>query len=393
VKNRLKVASIAVGGLMLTALSCGDDESVDAEGGTSDEEPAQTSSDESDEAVGVVMDDPSTYIVKPGDTLSEIAATTCGNAGSYYSIFQANIGRRFAGGEIFKDYDDIKPGWDLNIECSDRAYDLAPVDEGQVAVGDDTEIAVEDVTAEVSPVQFAGPIPTASVGTAQVDLANANWSSAPLNESFGLENTCDVASGLTAASSSQGAGSVSKIASQADSAGIRPLIVPSNGIIVLRVSSSDWSDSPSMTIIDDSNRTLDVPRESADGNHNFSLSLVEPVSVKPRLAPGNYRYQLTDDDQTREGSLTVTAPERDILIVGEQGADNATLVLTGANATFNYDIYQEVTADCERYWKGVGVWTGTVDGWLHVNLANPSGTKSCVAESGSETCLLSLGAG
>jgi hypothetical protein len=115
--------------------------------------------------------------------------------------------------------------------------------------------------------------------------------------------------------------------------------------------------------------------------------------VKPRLAPGNYRYQLTDDDQTREGSLTVTAPERDILIVGEQGADNATLVLTGANATFNYDIYQEVTADCERYWKGVGVWTGTVDGWLHVNLANPSGTKSCVAESGSETCLLSLGAG
>jgi LysM repeat protein len=58
---------------------------------------------------------PDTYVVRPGDSLSEIAQHELGSADLTQELFQFNAGRVMAGGEALRSPDVIRPGWTLKL--------------------------------------------------------------------------------------------------------------------------------------------------------------------------------------------------------------------------------------------------------------------------------------
>lgn len=90
----------------------------------------------------------STYVVEPGDTLSEIAQTELGEATDYPAIFQASAGTLQPDGTHLTDPDLIRPGWRLTIpgrganQLPDRPkhrHDLPPRDHESAIPPETTE--------------------------------------------------------------------------------------------------------------------------------------------------------------------------------------------------------------------------------------------------------------
>lgn len=65
--------------------------------------------------------DDSTYVVEPGDTLSEIAEAELGDAHAYSEIFQASRSTLQPDGAHLSDPDLIRPGWRLTLTADDAA--------------------------------------------------------------------------------------------------------------------------------------------------------------------------------------------------------------------------------------------------------------------------------
>jgi DNA-binding SARP family transcriptional activator len=69
----------------------------------------------------------STYIVLPGDTLSEIALDHLGSVERFPEIFERNVGRPQPDGETLTDPDHIEPGWQLELaDSAPAAPELVP---------------------------------------------------------------------------------------------------------------------------------------------------------------------------------------------------------------------------------------------------------------------------
>ncbi|MPV35955.1 LysM peptidoglycan-binding domain-containing protein [Georgenia subflava] len=117
--------------------------------------------DEAKAATAVQSDDTDTYIVEPGDTLSEIAADELGDASRYPEIFDASTGTIQPDGDRLTDPDLIRPGWELTTPGSAIAEPPAPASptvEGTV----DEESTIEDGADEPPPEDAdpREPVPT-----------------------------------------------------------------------------------------------------------------------------------------------------------------------------------------------------------------------------------------
>ncbi len=85
-----------------------------------------------------------TYVVKKGDTLSQIAADEVGDAARYPEIFEASKDIDQPGGEHLTDPDLIKPGWTLDVTPDDA-------DATETAAGVETEPAPPSPTPSTGP--------------------------------------------------------------------------------------------------------------------------------------------------------------------------------------------------------------------------------------------------
>lgn len=69
----------------------------------------------SEGAVAPALGHPSSYVVKVGDTLWDIAEDELGSGYRWRDVYELNRGRKFAGGQVLHNPRLIRPGWELDL--------------------------------------------------------------------------------------------------------------------------------------------------------------------------------------------------------------------------------------------------------------------------------------
>ena len=113
---------------------------------------------------------PSHVVVEPGDTLSEIAQQTLGDANAYPELFNATRNVTQPGGEQLNDPDLILPGWKINIPQQGSRHE-APAQEPEQA---------ETPTRETEPPPTQTPQETPSPNTTAEAGSESSGATAPV---------------------------------------------------------------------------------------------------------------------------------------------------------------------------------------------------------------------
>jgi LysM repeat protein len=93
------------------------------------------------------------YVVRPGDTLSEIAGTELGDAAAYPEIFDASSGTVQPDGDRLTDPDLIRPGWRLTIPSTDQPPRGAHPEQRTEPPGPEPSVSVPpEIASEAPPV-------------------------------------------------------------------------------------------------------------------------------------------------------------------------------------------------------------------------------------------------
>ena len=135
---------------------------------------------------------PDTYVVGPGDSLSEIAQHELGSAGLTQELFQFNEGRVMAGGEALRSPDVIRPGWTLKLPQDEAQQSSTPKVERQTP-------RPEVPDHPVSPAPLAVDAPTVSTSlrpAPEAPLATGTAASNRVEQGVGLALGLITATGL-----------------------------------------------------------------------------------------------------------------------------------------------------------------------------------------------------
>lgn len=136
-------------------------------------QPPALTNPQSDTVDSVAADLTDSYVVRPGDTLWDVAGEHLGDATEWPSIWERNAGRDMGGGRTFDDPNLILPGWEL--ELTDAATNDAPavdqmVDQDHATAPAPASSTPSDrITTHTTPAGTGGSPPTIAEPGAETD--------------------------------------------------------------------------------------------------------------------------------------------------------------------------------------------------------------------------------
>lgn len=135
---------------------------------------------------------PDTYVVRPGDSLSQIAQHELGSAGLTHELYQVNEGHVMTGGGALTNPDVIRPGWTLKLPQAEAPMSSAPKVELHPLRPE-----VPDRSVTPPPLVVASPTPSTSFPPAPApQLATGPTASSRVEQGVGLALGLVTATGL-----------------------------------------------------------------------------------------------------------------------------------------------------------------------------------------------------